>query len=160
MRASSNVRNWANAGIARECLLSFHRRMRMLLVGTILASLLSAGGAATARQPAPASVCEVVRAAGKLIGKQVRVEGEVWDLGTHGFALTSRRPGCENGQLGLWTDHVDGSSIWRRAFSNSSGPKRAILIGIVRWGKPRFAAGRNPALTVTRVEHLSRREID
>ena len=134
--------------------------MRMSFVSTILASLLGATAAGTARHAAPVSVCKVVLTAGKLIGKQVRVEGNVWNLGTHGFALTGRRPDCGDGQLGLWTSHVDRSSIWQRAFSNSSGPKRAILIGVVRWEKPRFTAGRNPALTVTEVEYLSQREAD
>lgn len=127
--------------------------MRLLLLMIIMGAL----SPSVAGQSAPAPVCEVARDAAKLIGKRVRVEGYVWDLGSHGFVLTGRRQDCKFGQLGLWTQHVDSSPTWRKAFATSLGPKRAILVGIVRWQKTRLG-GRNSALTIERVDYLSRRE--
>lgn len=134
--------------------------MRLLLLGTIIVGVLNPSMAVVAGQPAPAPVCQVARDAAKLIGKQMRVEGYVWDLGSHGFVLTGKRQDCKVGQLSLWTEQVNSSPTWRKAFANSQGPKRAILVGTVRWQKAGFSGGRNPALTVERIEYVSRSEAD
>ena len=134
--------------------------MRLFLLGTIIVGVLNPSMAVAAGKPAPSSVCQVARDAAKLIGKRVRVEGYVWDLSSHGFVLTGKRRDCKVGQLGLGTEHVKSRPTWRKAFANSQGPKRAILVGTVRWQKAGFSGGRNPALTVERVEYIGRREAD
>ena len=134
--------------------------MRLFILGTILVGALSPNRAVAAGRPGPSPVCEVARDAAELIGKRVRVEGYIWDLSSHGFVLTGKRRDCKVGQLSLWTENVDSSPTWRRAFANSLGPKRAVLVGTVRWQRARFSGGRNPSLTVERVEYVSQREAD
>lgn len=101
-------------------------------------------------------VCQVARNAEALIGKRVRVEGYVLNLSSHGLVLTAKRRDCDAGQLSLWTELVDSDPAWRAVFPRSFGPRRAILVGTVRWQPARFGSGRNPALTVERVDYLSR----
>lgn len=132
--------------------------MRLLVLGAIIVGALCQSMPVAAGQPA--HVCQVSHAAAKLIGKRLRVEGYIWDLGSHGFVLSGKRDDCKAGQLGLWTNQVNGSPAWRNAFANSLGPKRAVLVGTIRWQEARFGAGRHPALTVERVEYVSPREAD
>ena len=113
-----------------------------------------------ATQSSTLHVCQVARHASDLIGHRVRVEGYVLDLGSHGFVLVGRRRECTAGQLGLWTADVGNSPTWRTAFSTSVGPKRAILVGIVRWEQAHFGTGHKPALRLERVEYLSQRDAD
>jgi hypothetical protein len=132
--------------------------MRLYFLGIVVCAVAGPSIAIAADQRHPAAVCQVARDAAKMIGQRVRVEGYVWDLGSHGFVLTGKRRDCKAGQLGLWTDHVDSNPAWRKAFAQSLGPKRAILIGTVRRQQARFSKGRNPGLTVERLEYLSQRE--
>jgi len=94
----------------------------------------------------------------KLIGKRVTVEGYIFDLSSHGFALIGKRRECL-GALFLLTEQVDSGAIWRKAFANSLGPKRAVLVGTVGWQQPHFGgSGHVPALRVERVQFLSPHE--
>lgn len=111
-------------------------------------------------QGAATPVCQVIRNDANLIGKQVTIEGYIFDLGSHGFALTGKRREC-TGALFLWTQRVDRNAIWRRAFANGLGPNRAVLVGTVKWQQPHFGGtGRVPALVVERIEFLSSHEAD
>ena len=112
--------------------------------------------AASGKQP-KLDVCRVAAQSADWIGKVVRVEGYVVNLGTHGYVLTSGRGCAGRGQLGLSTDQIDGTAIWQKAFASSDGPKRAVLIGKIRWEQARMG-GRNPALELQRVESISSRE--
>jgi hypothetical protein len=156
---AANVRKGWKVDIARGWVFRSYWSVRLLLVG-ILVGVLSPSAAAAAVQPSAVPVCQIAHDAAKLIGKRVRVSGYIWDLSSHGFVLTSKRRDCNVGQLGLWTEDVDSSPTWRSAFANSLGPKRAVLVGTVRWQHARFGKGRNPALTVERIEYLGRREAD
>lgn len=134
--------------------------MRLIVLSTFSLGLLPLSPAVAVRQSAPTTVCQVARDAAKLIGRRVRVEGYIFDLSSHGFVLIDKRQACKAGQLGLWTQHVNGSPAWHKAFANSLGPKRAILVGTVRWQKARVSGGRNPALAIERVEYLGQRDAD
>lgn len=125
--------------------------LSLFTVGALSGSLV----AASPRSPAP--VCQIARDAAKLIGQRVRVEGYVWNLGTHGFVLTGERQ-CKSGLLSLSAEHVSGTPIWRKAFADKMGVRRAVLTGTVRWKK--FEFGHRPALSIERVEHVGRREAD
>ena len=102
-------------------------------------------------------VCRIAAAPENWIGAKVRVEGYVIDLSSHGFVLVSGRGCTGHGQLGLLTNSVDGAPTWRSAFGKSSGPKRAVLIGRVRWTRAQMG-GRNAALVVLQVESIADRE--
>lgn len=102
-------------------------------------------------------VCRVSAIPANWIGKKVRVEGYIVDLSSHGFVLVSARGCTGHGQLVLLTSLVDGTMAWQSAFAESAGPKRAVLIGRVRWTQAR-AGGRIPALKVFHVESIARRE--
>ena len=134
--------------------------MRPFLFSLALGVLLNAASVASAGQFAPTPICQISRDAAKLIGKRVKVEGYIFNLGSHGFVLTGKRRDC-NAVLGLWTANVDGTPMWRRAFENSLGPKLAVLIGIMKWQQPHFGGpGHVPALTIEHVQYLSQREAD
>jgi hypothetical protein len=128
--------------------------VRAFFLCAIVGSVVVPAHAIAALQPASTSVCDVSRDAGKLIGRRLRVEGYVLNLGSHGLVLTGARRDCELGQLVLRIDHVANNKAWQKAFANSLGPKRAILVGTVGWERARFG-GRNPALTVEQVIYLS-----
>ena len=133
----------------------FYRIVRAFFLCAVVGSVLVPTNATAAGQPASTSVCQVIRDAGKLIGKRLRVEGYIWDLDTHGFVLTGKRRHCERGLLVLLTGRVENTQTWLKAFASSpGGPKRAILVGTVGWAKARFG-GRNPALTIQQVVYLS-----
>jgi hypothetical protein len=155
-----DVRLGWKVDIARGSVFGFCWLMRLLSLVLVVGAALTQSAVLAAEQLAPSPVCQVARDAAKLIGKRVRVEGYVWNLSSHGFVLTGKRRDCKSGQLGLWTKDVADNVTWRSAFATSLGPKKAILVGTVRWQQARFSGGRNPALTVERVEYLSPREAD
>jgi hypothetical protein len=108
----------------------------------------------------PMSVCVASANAPKLAGKRIRVEGYIFDLSSHGFVLASKRSCQSRGQLGLLTNRVHDTQVWRGAFAKSMGPKRAVLIGVVQWRKARDGGGQVPVLAVERVESIAAREAD
>jgi hypothetical protein len=135
--------------------ISLVRAIRLcLLIGCVV----SQPSAHAAAQAAAVPVCQVIRNNTKLIGKRVTVEGYIFDLSSHGFALIGKRRECL-GALFLLTEQVDSGAIWRKAFANSLGPKRAVLVGTVGWQQPHFGgSGHVPALRVERVQFLSPHE--
>lgn len=154
-----NVRNGWKTDIATERLCVIHAGMtKTISCLAALAMLTIVPSAAAQGRTLP--VCHVSADAAKFIGKRVRVEGYIFDLSSHGFVLASKRNCKGRGQLGLWVQRVADTPVWRKAFTDSGGPKRAVLVGVVRWNKLRYGAGRNPALTVERVVSISSREAD
>ena len=107
----------------------------------------------------PLSVCTVSTDAPRFVGKRVRVEGYIFDLGSHGFVLASKRSCKEQGQLKLQIRWVSETKVWQSAFANSDGPKRAILIGVIRWKSARYQ-GVIPGLDVERVAWIAARDAD
>jgi hypothetical protein len=129
--------------------------VRAIFLWAVVGSLCVPANAIAAAPSASTSICQVSRDAAKLIGKRLRVEGYVFNLGSHGFVLVGKRRECE-GQLVLRIGHPGSSKAWRAAWNDGSlGPKRAILVGTVGWQKARLTDGRNPALTVEQVIYLS-----
>jgi len=140
--------------------LVFIGTVRAFFLCAVVGSLLIPASAIAAAKPASTSVCQVSRDASKLIGKRLRVDGYVSNLGTHGFVLVGKRQDCE-GKLVLRTGQAARSKAWRKAWDDGSlVPKRAVLVGTVGWQKARFTDGRNPALTVEQVVYLSPHEAD
>jgi hypothetical protein len=135
--------------------------MRAFFLCALVGSLIAPMSASAAGQPAPTSVCQVIRNAAKLTDKRLRVEGYVSDLGSHGFVLIGKRRDCrEEGILVLRIGRVRSNEAWRKAFAGSAGLKRAILVGKVGWVPSQYFGGRNPALTVERVIYLSQQQAD
>jgi hypothetical protein len=129
--------------------------VRAIFLCAVFGSLAVPADAVETVQPASTSVCKVASDAAKLIGKRLRVDGYVSNLGAHGFVLVGKRRDCE-GQLVLRVRQSATGKAWRMAWNNGSlGPKRAILVGTVGWLKARYGDGRNPALTVEQVVYLS-----
>lgn len=107
----------------------------------------------------PIPVCKISTEAREWIGKRVTVEGYIVDLGTHGFVLVASA-GCKQfNQLGLTVNQVEGTAIWRNAFSTSLGPKRGILVGVVQWRRAPMG-GFNPDLQVERIVSIAKHEAD
>jgi Domain of unknown function (DUF4431) len=133
--------------------------MRYVLLGTAVALALLGSTASIASQLRTIPVCSAIWGADQLIGQRVRVEGYILSLGSHGFVLASKRRDCKRGgQLGLQVgDSVINDPSWRRAFRNSLGPKRATVIGTVKWREAGLVSARNPALTVERVQLIGER---
>lgn len=131
--------------------------MKAFVLYAVLGGVVIPSPSTAAGKSASASVCHVIRDARELIGERVQVDGYVQDLGSHGFVLTGMRRNCA-GILVLQIQALASNRSWWKAFGDSVGPKRATLVGTVRWVKPRYDNGRIPALKVERVLYLSSEE--
>lgn len=106
-----------------------------------------------ATSPPPLTVFQVRAQASHLIGTQIRVEGYIVNLNSHGWVLATK-PSCKReSQIGLRVERVEDTAAWKKAFRDSWGPKRAVLIGVLRWVNPVY-----PELTIQRVQNISSRE--
>lgn len=121
--------------------------------------LLSPNTAVAIKLPPPVSACQASKHAAQLIGRSVLVEGYVINLGSHGFALVGKRRDCPTGLLRLRTDNLGSQSVWWKRFATNLGPRRATLLGWVRWQNARFG-DRRPVLLIDQVLYLSPRESD
>lgn len=117
---------------------------------------------ATAANPAVTnratiSACRVAATPAAWVGKEVRIEGYIVNLSSRGFVLVAAR-GCRAGSLlGLQVNKVRHTAIWRNAdFGTVSGPKRAVLVGKVRWRQPPLRGRAD--VEIIRLDSLSKRD--
>jgi len=97
------------------------------------------------------NVCRVAANPTIWIGKELRVEGFIVDLHSHGVVMGSSRKCKSHGQVELYVQSVFRTTAWDNVFTSTAGPRQAILIGTLIWQE----GGRAPALEVSRVESIS-----
>ena len=124
-------------------------KLRLALVLTVL--MIPALSTAAPTNLSKIDVCRVAANPTVWIGKQLRVEGFIIDLSSHGVVMASSRKCKTRGQVQLYVQSVFRTTAWNNVFTATAGPRKAVLIGTLTWQ----GGGRSPALEVSRVESIS-----